>query len=424
MESIVLISKCTEREKVQYTSQMFKDEALEWWNTLIGIKGRDNLYNLDWETFKAMILKKLCPINEMDQIQTKIWNLKVVGTNLKEYNTRFLEYCRIVPHLVTPEINKVTRYIFGLPIEIHDHVRSHMPSSTESAVELAGYLMDGMIRNRDERKKDDGKTPVGGKIKKTEKKREGGFVYTRPFCKTCGRRHFGKCQRPLSTITCNYCKRLGHIEADCKKKALVCFECGEKGHFSTECPKKKPAVVTVGASGSGVKTDAKKGNARVFMLDTQRAAEIPDVITDKNYEVETADGSISRVTEALENVTISLANHVIHVRLLPMTLAGFDVVLGMDWLLHNQAHIRCNDKAIDIRTPNNKTIRIIGDKEGGKVEMISKIKASHCIGKGCLAIMAYVTKEPEPKKMKEVPIGLNSKTYFRMSYQEPRLIEK
>ncbi|XP_076922139.1 uncharacterized protein LOC143583818 [Bidens hawaiensis] len=35
----------------------------------------------------------------------------------------------------------------------------------------------------------------------------------------------------------------------------------------------------VGASGSGAKTDTKKGNARVFILDTEQAAEIPDVIT-------------------------------------------------------------------------------------------------------------------------------------------------
>ncbi|XP_076959131.1 uncharacterized protein LOC143635129 [Bidens hawaiensis] len=87
-----------------------------------------------------------------------------------------------------------------------------------------------------------------------------------------------------------------------------------------------------------------------------------------------------------------------------MTLEGFDVVLGMDWLSTIQAHILCNDRAIGIRTSNNKTVRITGDKEAGKLGIISKIKESCCIGKGCLAFMAYVTKEPETKKMEEVPI--------------------
>ncbi|XP_076900638.1 uncharacterized protein LOC143554846 [Bidens hawaiensis] len=222
---------------------------------------------------------------------------------------------------------------------------------TESAMELVGYLMDGMIRNRNEKKKDE--------------------------------------------------------EADCKRKAVVCFDCAEKGHFSNEYPKRKLMTTAAGASGNGAETDAKKGNARVFMLDTQKAAYIPDVITvklSKYYEVETDNGSISRITEALNNTTISLADHIILVRLLPMTLAGSDIVLGMGWLSSNQARILCDDKAIDIRTSNNKTILITGDKEAGKVGIISKTKASSCLGKGCLTFIAYVTKEPEPKNIEEVPI--------------------
>ncbi|XP_076930035.1 uncharacterized protein LOC143594660 [Bidens hawaiensis] len=450
MESIVIISKCSEMEKIQYTSQMFKGDSLEWWNTLIEVKGRESLYNLESREFKEMILRRFCPINEIDQIQTKLWNHRVVGTNLKEYNTKFLEYCLIVPHLVTPEFNKVTRYIYGLPIEIRDLVRSHMPATIESAMELAGYLMDGMIRNRDERKKIDEKQPIGGKARKVEKKKEGTFMYTRPICKTCGRRRYGKCLRPTNPITCNFCKKPSNAEADCKRKTVICFDCGEKGHFSTEFPKKKPMVTTASAGGSGARTEGRKGNARVFMLDTQKAADIPDVITgmflinnvysrvlfdsganqsfidykfcslldaplvklDSRFEVETANGELIRITEALGNATISLAIHEIPVQLLPMTLAGFDVVLGMDWLSSNQARILCNDKTIEIRAPNNKIIRIVGDKEAGKVGIISKIKASHCLGKGCLAFMAFITKESESKKLEEVPVVSEFKDVF------------
>ncbi|XP_076954438.1 uncharacterized protein LOC143628854 [Bidens hawaiensis] len=95
-----------------------------------------------------------------------------------------------------------------------------------------------------------------------------------------------------------------------------------------------------------------------------------------------------------------------------MELAGFDVILGMDWLAANQARILCNEKAIDLLTPNKKIIQIAGDKEAGRIGIISKIKASHCLGKGCLAFMAYVTKEPEPKKLDEVPIVSEFKDVF------------
>ncbi|XP_076929699.1 uncharacterized protein LOC143594219 [Bidens hawaiensis] len=293
-------------------------------------------------------------------------------------------------------------------------------------MELAGYLMDKMIRNRDEKRKYDGRQTVGGKAKKVEKKREGTFMYNRPICKSCGMRHFDKCLRPLNTITCNFCKKTGHVEADCKRKAAVCFDCGEKRHFSTECPKRKPTTATAGASGSGSKTDVKKGSARVFMLDTQKATNIPDVITDtfpinifmlefyltQHYEIETADGNLSRITEALDNATISLADHIIPLRLLPMKVAGFDVVLGMDWLSSNQARILCNDKAIGIRTSNNKTIRITDDKEARKVGIVSKIKVNRCLGKGCLTFMACATKEPESKKIEEMPVVSEFKDVF------------
>ncbi|XP_076915660.1 uncharacterized protein LOC143575092 [Bidens hawaiensis] len=78
-----------------------------------------------------------------------------------------------------------------------------------------------------------------------------------------------------------------------------------------------------------------------------------------------------------------------------MELAGFDVILGMDWLAANQARILCNKKAIEVLTPNKKMMRIAGDKDSG-----------------CLAFMAYVTKEPEPKKLEEVPIVAEFKDVF------------
>ncbi|XP_076940978.1 uncharacterized protein LOC143610358 [Bidens hawaiensis] len=406
MESIIIISKCTEEESIQYSSQMFKGEALEWWNTLIDVKGRSNL---------------------------------------------------LVPHLVTPEYNKVTRYIYGLPKEVRDHVRSHMPATTESAIELAGYLMDSMIRNREEERKmvTEKKREVDEK-RKFEKGKGRSAAFNRPMCKNCGKRHDGRCLKPTPKVdvrkfdqysTCNFCKRPGHKEEGCRKKLIVCFDCGGKGHFSAECTKRKPAVG--GASGSGARNEAKRGNARAFMLNTQKAGELPDVITgtfpinnvyarvlfdsganqsfidykfcsllneplaklNNQYEVETANGNLIRISEVL-NSYIILAGYEMPVQLLPMELAGFDVILGMHWLAANQARILCNEKVIEILTPNNEMMQIAGDKESGKIGIISKIKASHCLGKGCLAFMAYVTKEPEPKTLEEVPIVTEFKDVF------------
>ncbi|XP_076947762.1 uncharacterized protein LOC143619802 [Bidens hawaiensis] len=247
------------------------------------------------------------------------------------------------------------------------------------------------------------------------------MMFNRPLCKNCGKRHDEKCMRPVvkSDVrkfdpfsTCNFCKKPGHKEEDCKKKMIVCFECGEKGHFSAECTKKKQ--VAAGASGSGARNEGRKGNAHAFMLNTQKAGELPNVITgtflinnvyarvlfdsganqsfvdykfcdllneplaklNNHYEVDTANGTLIKISEVL-NSYISLAGYDMPVQLLPMELAGFDVILGMDWLAANQARILCNEKTIEILTPNKKNIRIAGDRESGRIGIISKIKASH-----------------------------------------------
>ncbi|XP_076902918.1 uncharacterized protein LOC143557825 [Bidens hawaiensis] len=276
------------------------------------------------------------------------------------------------------------------------------------------------------------------------------------MCKNYEKRHEGRCLRPIPRIdihkfdpfsTCNLCKRPGHKEEDCRKNLIVCFDCGERGHFSAKCTKKKP--VTSGTSGSGAKNNGRKGNARAFMLNTQKAGELPDVITgtfpinnvyarvlfdsganqgfidykfcsllneplaklSNHYEVETVNGNMIKISEVLSSY-ISLAGYDMPVQLLHMELAGFDVILGMDWLSANQARIICDEKAINILIPNKKVICIAGDKEYGRIGIISKIKASHCLGKGCLAFLAYVTKEPEPKKMEEVLIVSEFKNVF------------
>ncbi|XP_076956140.1 uncharacterized protein LOC143631186 [Bidens hawaiensis] len=87
-----------------------------------------------------------------------------------------------------------------------------------------------------------------------------------------------------------------------------------------------------------------------------------------------------------------------------MTLAGFDIVLGMNWLSDNHARIICNKKTIELQAPDKQTIQIAGDKDAGHVSKISMMKANKCLNQGCLAFIAYVTEESKPKEIKDVPI--------------------
>ncbi|KAI3808815.1 hypothetical protein L1987_24776 [Smallanthus sonchifolius] len=98
-----------------------------------------------------------------------------------------------------------------------------------------------------------------------------------------------------------------------------------------------------------------------------------------------------------------LSGHIIPAKLLPMTLAGFDIVLGMDWLASNQACIMCDKKAIELRSPKGGILTINGDKLSNSVGIISILKATKYLRKRCLAYPVTVTTDTK-KKIEDVPV--------------------
>ncbi|KAI3754419.1 hypothetical protein L1987_54202 [Smallanthus sonchifolius] len=135
-EYVLPISKCAEDDKVLYASNLFQDQALEWWNNIITAKGRDATYVMGWSTFRARVEKKYVPQNEREQIEGKFLCLRMIGTNHLEYATKLLEYARIVPHLATPEYNLIKRYICGLIGEIRDMVKVANCQNLDDAMDL------------------------------------------------------------------------------------------------------------------------------------------------------------------------------------------------------------------------------------------------------------------------------------------------
>ena len=45
--------------------------------------------------------------------------------------------------------------------------------------------------------------------------------------------------RQDGSVTCNYCKKEGHVVRDCPTiAAFQCYKCGQKGHQAKRCPQK------------------------------------------------------------------------------------------------------------------------------------------------------------------------------------------
>ncbi|KAM0058195.1 putative nucleotidyltransferase, Ribonuclease H [Helianthus debilis subsp. tardiflorus] len=439
METVIDISGCAKKDVVLFASQSFKGDALTWWKALLQSTGKVHLYNLSWEKFVDLVKDTYCPQHEVERVETDFLTLVMKDLDCRSYVTSFNSMSRLVPYLVTPEPKRIARFIGGLAPEIKGNVKASKPTTYRSVVDLSLSLTLDIVRSRAKKNSDEGKRKrEDDQSSHSNKKGKGNFSSKKgqsddkPRCKTCHKRHFGKCNRDPQAKPCGICKKKGHKSVECRSiKDATCYGCNEKGHIKTNCPKnaKKPE-------------DTKKNNARVFQMQAREAVNDDKVITgtflinnnyarvlfdsgadrsfvdhkfckllnlpiktlDIKYEVELADGTLESVSTLLDGCSIAIKNHSIPLSLLPMKLAGFDIVLGMDWLSHNQAQIACDKKLVTIKTPSDELVTIQGDTQYGLPDNMSILKVSQCLKSGCVIYVAQVTVDNPKPKIEDIPI--------------------
>ncbi|GJV79683.1 reverse transcriptase domain-containing protein [Tanacetum coccineum] len=111
---------------------------------------RDNqkaAVGMSWEDFKTLTREEFCPSNEMQKLETELWNHAMVGAGHAAYTDRFHELARLVPHLVTPKGKRIERYVYGLAPQIRGMVAATEPKTIQKAVQIAGTLTDEALRN-------------------------------------------------------------------------------------------------------------------------------------------------------------------------------------------------------------------------------------------------------------------------------------
>nr|GEY75414.1 reverse transcriptase domain-containing protein [Tanacetum cinerariifolium] len=72
-------------------------------------KEYDGKAGMSWEDFKSLTREEFCPSNEMQKLETELWNHTMVGAGHAAYTHRFHELARLVPHLVTPKGKRIER---------------------------------------------------------------------------------------------------------------------------------------------------------------------------------------------------------------------------------------------------------------------------------------------------------------------------
>ncbi|GJT88148.1 putative reverse transcriptase domain-containing protein [Tanacetum coccineum] len=275
---------------------------------------------MSWEDFKTLTREEFYPSNEMQKLETELWNHAMIEASHAAYTDRFYELARLVPHLVTPKGKKIERYVYGLALQIRGMVAATDPKTIQKAVQLADTLTDEALRNgsikKNPKKRGNGREPSKDMNGREDNKRtrtgnafalttnpvKGGYTGTIPKCTACGCHHSPE----TPCRSCFNCNRPRHFARDCllvprnvnpinarNPVDTTCFECGSIDHIKLACPRinhaqrlrenqQNQVVAVNGGQGRGNQGNQARG--RAFMLRAEEAHQDPNIITGEKPE--------------------------------------------------------------------------------------------------------------------------------------------
>ncbi|GJZ57682.1 reverse transcriptase domain-containing protein [Tanacetum coccineum] len=385
METVFHISNCPEKSQVKYATCTLLNSALTWWNSHKRTIGTEAAFAISWRELMKLMTEVYCPGNEIQKMETELWNLTVKNNDLVAYTKRFQELTMMYTKMVPKEEARVEKFIRGLVDNIQGNVIAAEPTRLQDAVKIANNLVDQKLK--------------GYAVKNAENKRR------LEVNQRDNRGQWPPFKRPNvggpCTVRCGKCNKVGHLTWDCKVTISTTLtqrgqdqNRGNKARNNNGVGEARGKAYVLGGGDTNPDSNIIKG---MFLLNNHYAFILfysgadrsfvstkfstllditPDTL-DVSYAVELADGRVSE--------TNILANH--------------------------HAVIVCDEKIV--RIPYGDEVLIVqsdrdGKGENSKLSIISCTKTHKYVERGCLIFLAQVTKkeiknESEEKRLEDVP---------------------
>ncbi|GJV00311.1 RNA-directed DNA polymerase, eukaryota [Tanacetum coccineum] len=108
--------------------------------------GVDAAYAMNWAGLMRLMTEVYCPRNEIQKMETELWNLTMKENNLTAYTQRFQELILLSTRMVLDEEDRVERFIRELPDNIQRNVIAANPTRLQDAIRIANQLMDKKLQ--------------------------------------------------------------------------------------------------------------------------------------------------------------------------------------------------------------------------------------------------------------------------------------
>ncbi|RVW79287.1 Transposon Ty3-I Gag-Pol polyprotein [Vitis vinifera] len=321
-----------------------------------------------------------------------------------QYEAKFTELSRFSPQLIATEEEKALKFQDGLKpylknkisilkLGVYSEVVDRALIAEKDNEELHQYReqqrkrnrSDGAHGNQAQRRSTSGRNQNKGKAVQN----------LDGACPTCGKKHGGK---------------------PCYRETGACFGCGKKGHLIRDCPENRKFITGKPKEENKEDKQKPKAQGRVFAMTHRDAQATSDVVTG-TLRIHTLFARVLIDPGSTHSfVSVSFAG------LLGLPVASmdfdlivatpveillwpdFDVILGMDWLASYHASVDCFEKRVTFSIPGQPKFSFEGKHVDRPLRMISALRASSLLKKGCQGFLASVMSNESDLKLEDIPI--------------------